>query len=144
MLLPFTKRVRDLSKKVSPHLMKVALVLLMLWGVYELVGNEILKPIARRQIEQFTGAQVTIADIKFQLDGLVIMKDLRISTCMDGLDEGAIVKAERIEAVFSRTSFLKFKPRLKSLTVNDFTINAQYDTEERNWNFSAFQILISS
>jgi len=139
MLLPFTKRVRNLSKKALPRLKVSVLILLMLWGIYELVGHKILKPLARRQIEYLTGAQVTIGDIKYQLDGLIVMEDLQIGTCPDESEASAIIQAERIEAVFSRLSFLKLNPRLKSLTVKDFTINAQYDTEQRSWNFSALQ-----
>ena len=140
MLLPFTKLVRNLSKKVLPRLKVAVLILFLLWGIYLLVGNKILKPLARRQIEHLTGAQVTIGDIKFQLDGLVVMKDLQIGTCLDESEAGTIIQAHKVKAVFSRTSFLKLNPRLKSLTVKDFTINVQYDTEQKVWNFSALQI----
>ncbi len=139
-LLPAIKRVRHLRKKALPCLKVVALVLLVIWGIYELVGNKILKPLARRQIEQFTGAQVTIGDIKFQLNGIVLVKDLQIGSCLDESDAGTIIEARKVEAVFSRTSFFKFNPQLKSLTVKDFTINVQYDTEQKNWNFSALKM----
>ncbi|MBW8034955.1 MAG: hypothetical protein FVQ79_04790 [Planctomycetes bacterium] len=140
MISPIIKRMCHLSKKILPRLKVVILLLLLLWGIYELVGNKILKPLTRRQIEHLTGAQVTIGDIKFQLDGLVVMKDLQIGTCLDESEAGTIIQADKVEAVFSRTSFLKLNPRLKSLTVKDFTINVQYDTEQKSWNFSALQI----
>lgn len=140
MLLRIIKRKFRHSKKAAFPLKTAVLLILLLWGIYELVQSRILTPIACRQIEQLTGGQVNIGDVKLQFNGIVVVKNLEIGSCLDQSRAGAIITAGKVEAAFSRISFFKLKPRLKSLTVKDFVVNAQYDTERKNWNFSALQM----
>lgn len=140
MLLKIIKRIVRHRRKVALPLKTAVLLILMLWGIFELIQSRILTPIACRQIEQLTGAQVSIKDVKLQFNGIAVIKNLKIGSCLDQSGAGNIITADKVVAAFSRISFLKLNPRLKSLTVKDFVVNAQYDTEQRNWNFSALQM----
>ena len=140
MLLRITKRKVRHTRKVLPSLKTAVLLFFMFWGIYELVGNKILKPLACRQIEQLTGAKVDIENVKFQFNGIIVIKNLEIGSCQDRSGADMFVVADEVEAVFSPVSFFKFNPILKSLIVKDFVVNAKYDTEQKKWNFSDLQM----
>ena len=109
-----------------------------LWYFYNRAGN-MLRPVAVRQIAELTGAKVQINSFDFKLDGRVRIYGLSIAPG-DKSDFGnAIVKIGRLDARFGLLSLLMRKPALKKITIKDFDINIEYDTEARLWNIGTLR-----
>ena len=78
MLLKIIKQTVHHRKKIEFSIKTAMLCALLLWGIYELVGNKILEPLACKRIEQLTGTRVDIEDAKFQFNGIAVIKNLKI------------------------------------------------------------------
>ncbi len=112
---------------------------LVLWFLYNLGGN-LLKPIAINQIKQLTGARVDIESIEFRLSGKISLKNIRIGPLEKATPDNAILTAKKLDAYFSPASFLKFKPQLKRLNIEDFSLNIQYNGDTKQWNVAALKL----
>ena len=105
----------------------------LLWYFYNWGGN-FLQPLAVRQIAEFTGANVQIDSFDFKLDGRVSIYGLTIVPDGQGSFNEPIVKIGRVDARFRLLSLLLLRPALKKITVRDFDINVEYDTDAKLWN----------
>ena len=127
-------------KEFLQRLFWLGVICLAVWGFYEQAGRKLLRPIARRQIKELTGANVKISSVDFRSNCVVRMKDLVIGAKADTSDGGVILSAKTVDARFSLISLFKLQPRIKSITINDFTINARYDMDTGRWNLDLLKI----
>jgi hypothetical protein len=119
----------------------VALIIcLIFWALYTLAGNKLLRPIARRQIEQLTGTKVEIDSINFKSTGFVRMNYLIIGSPQTERYENRILRANKVDVRFSLASIFRLQPRIKKITLRDYIINAQYNTDAMRWNLALFDI----
>lgn len=121
-------------KKFLWHLFWLSVILLAVWGFYEQAGRKLLRPIARRQIKELTGTNVKISSVDFRSNSVVRMNNLVIGAQADTGDDSVILIAETVDVRFSLVSLFKLQPRIKSIRINDFTVNARYDTDTGQWN----------
>lgn len=110
------------------------LTFIALMVIYGQVGNSVLKPIAVRQIEAMTSGRVDISEVKFRISGKVEMNYVGVTTAGAEDYDNRVLKAARVDIYFSPWSLLRFSPKIKRITVEDFFVNAQYDVEEKSWN----------
>jgi hypothetical protein len=110
------------------------------WGFFALLGNILLRPIARRQIQQLTGAKVEIDSIGFKSTGFVRMNYLVIGSPQIENYENRILRANKADVRFSLASIFRLKPRIKRITLRDYIINAQYNTDTMRWNLALLNI----
>lgn len=118
----------------------VCLIATFCWVIYGVIGNKILRPIATEQIAQMTGAVVKIGSTEFKINGFVRVNSLSIAPQADLPYSQDILRAESVEVRFSLLSLLKFQPKIKAITLSDFIINAQYDSELKKWSLASLKI----
>lgn len=104
------------------------------WIFCENMAARLLLPIAKSQIERYTGSEVKIGDIEVGLNGIVKLKWVLISSSIDGTGNFPLLIADTVEARFSILSILTLRPRLGSLTVEDFILDVCYDRNLSAWN----------
>lgn len=125
------------------RLLRLLAVGLVCWVLYTQIGTRILLPIARRQITQLSGTVVDIESINFTATGAIVINRMSIG-CVDGNQSEAILDARIVEARFSLISLLTLQPRINHITVRDFILNAQYETETGKWNLGLLDLTGSS
>jgi|GEM_PF-2074503 len=116
----------------------IIIIAVILWFLYNWGGN-LLRPVAVTQIRQLTGAKVDIDSVVFRLSGRVSIRNIRIGPTQKMTPDNAILTAEKLEVSFAPTSFLKLKPQLKSLKIEDYSLNIQYNGDEKQWNVAALK-----
>jgi hypothetical protein len=110
-----------------------------LWLVFVLIGRA-LRHIAIGQIAELTNTKIKTKSVDFNFDGSVVIKKLVISPYQEQKYDDAILKAERVYARFGLGSLLLLRPKLKTISVEDFVFDAQYDLNIRRWNVAALKI----
>jgi len=120
------------------------IVCLIFWALYTFVGNKLLRPIARRRIEQMTKAAVEIGSIDFKSTGFVRMNYLVIGEPKIQPYESKILRANKVDVHFSLASIFRLKPQIKKVILRDYIINAQYNTNTMRWNLALLDIQKSS
>ncbi|MHC5060024.1 MAG: translocation/assembly module TamB domain-containing protein [Planctomycetota bacterium] len=119
---------------------KALIICLVCWVLYTIAGNKILKPVARRQIEQLTGAKVEIESIDFKGSGFVRMNYFVIGSPRIQSYENKILRANKVDVRFSLASIFRLKPKISKVIIRDYILNVQYNTDTRQWNLAAFNI----
>jgi len=117
----------------------IIIAAVILWYLYNWGGN-LLKPLAVKQIKEITGARVDIDSVKFKLSGKISFENINIGPLIKQTPNNAILTAKNLDAYFSPTSILKLAPRLKRLRIEDFTLNAQYNNDTKQWNIAALKL----
>ena len=117
----------------------IIIAAVILWYLYNWGGN-LLKPLAIKQIKEMTGARVDIDNVRFKLSGKISLENIRIGPLLKQTPDNAILTAKNLDAYFSPMSMLKFKPQLKRLRIEDFTLNAQYNNDTKQWNIVALKL----
>jgi hypothetical protein len=133
-------RFRHISREFIRKLVAVSIVCIICWAIYNLVGHKLLKPIARRQIEQLTGATVRIGSIDFKSAGFVRMNYLVIGGPQVQHYENRILRANKVDVRFSLASIFRLKPRIRKVTFRDYVINAQYNMDSKRWNLALLKM----
>lgn len=116
----------------------IIIVALVLWYLYNWGGN-LLKPLAVRQIKDLTGARVDIDSVRFRLSGRISLENIGIGPLVKRKPDNAVLTARNLDAYFSPLSLLTFKPRLKRVRIQDFTLNIQYNNDTKQWNILALK-----
>ncbi len=130
----FKKVVRK-NKLLIRRFMAGIVIVGICWLAYIMIGR-LLCYVAVKSIAELTGAQVHIESVEWKPDGLVKIIDFSLSTDDAQQGKSSILKAKTINARFGFGSLLLLKPKLKTLTIDDFVLNIQYDSDAKRWNFS--------
>ena len=110
------------------------------WVVYGQIGQHILRPIARRQLQELTGSKVIIGSMDFSSSGAVYVRDLVVGITGHQFWSDSILTAGELEGRFSLFSILRFKPRLKRIILRDFVFNADYNVDTGRWNLHSINL----
>ena len=92
------------------------------WILYGQIGRCVLRPIARRQIQELTNSEVRIGSIDFRNNGVIYVRDLEVGSEGQQFWSDTVLKARELEGRFSVLSILRFRPRLKRITLRDFVL----------------------
>ncbi len=120
-------------------LLGCAVLAVLLWVFFILAGRALCY-VAIRQIGDLTHTKIRTESVDFRTNGSVYIKNLVIRPYEEQGEEDAIIDAEMVFARFSLGSLLKLRPRLKTIDVNDFVVNAQYNQDTHDWNISALKL----
>ena len=131
------KRVRKRVKRALQLLLALCAVIII-GG--EFFASVLVLPIARNQIEKFTGSEVTIDSIEMHITGLAEIKGLSVESSIDSTGDNPVLTAQRVEAVFSVLGFFTLRPRLESLAVEDFDLDLRYDIDLAKMNLAFFNV----
>lgn len=126
------------DKKII-RLIIIIIAVLLLWFLYNWGGN-LLKPIAINRIKELTGARVDIDNVKFKLSGKISFENIRIGPLVKQTPDNAILTAQSLDVYFSPLSILKLSPQLKRVRIENFTLNAQYNADIKQWNILALKL----
>ncbi|UCE99216.1 MAG: hypothetical protein JSV82_08610 [Planctomycetota bacterium] len=121
------------------RLMIVLLSLAILYTVFIFTGRFLLH-LTLEQITELTGTTFDFESIDYNLNGSVVIKKLVITPYQKQEGDDTILKAETVYARFGIASVLLLHPRLKTISVNDFTFNARYDLDAKRWNIETIKI----
>ena len=117
----------------------VIIAAVILWYLYNWGGN-LLKPLAVKQIKELTGARVDIENVRFKLSGKVGLEKIQIGPLFKQTPDNAILTAKNLDAYFAPMSLLKLAPKLNRLRIEDFTLNAQYNNDTKQWNIATLKL----
>ncbi|MCD4831518.1 MAG: hypothetical protein K8R02_06895 [Anaerohalosphaeraceae bacterium] len=127
-----------MKKNKAKKIIILFIAAVTLWFLYNW-GGSLLRPLAVTQIENLTGAKVEIDTVKFKLSGKVTLTNLAVGPKEKLEPDNSIIKAKRVDAHFSLWSLLTFSPQINKLKFEDFTINAQYNEDVKQWNIAAIK-----
>jgi len=121
------------------RLLACAVLAALSWVFFILAGRALCY-IAIRQIGELTNTKIRTASVDFRTNGSVLIRNLVIRPDQEQEWDDAILDAGMVFARFSLGSLLRLRPRLKTIDVNDFVVNAQYDRDTHQWNIAALKI----
>jgi len=139
-LLDKTKRLFYVRKQFLRRLAWVGVIGFLCWGFYKQIGNALLRPIVQNRIEQLTDADVRIESIDFKAAGFVRVNYLVIRPKDKQYHKSPILNAKTVDIRFSLAGLLKLQPTIKEIALHDFTLNACYDVDNRQWNLASLNI----
>ncbi len=128
----------SVSKKTTRWLIRGLILLVILWPVGVLTARLLLH-VTVAQIIKLTNSKVAFESIDYNFDGSISLEKLEIRPYRKLSDDDAILKAERVYARFGVGSLLMLQPRLRELSLKDFTFNAQHDSDTGRWNFGTLK-----
>lgn len=117
------------------------LLLAILYTVFVLTGR-ILLHLTIEQITELTGTTFDFESIDYNFNGSVIIRKLIIRPYQKQGPDDTILKAETVYVRFGLVSLVLLQPKLKKISVNDFTFNARYDSDAKQWNISSIKIKV--
>ena len=129
------------GRRAAGWFFEFVLTSVMLWIVFAMAGR-VLPKIALRQISELTNTQIDVGSVDFRFDGSVSIRDLVVRPHGEAEYDNSILRAKKVGVRFGLGSLLKFRPRVKEVSVDDFVLRAQYDSDNREWNLSALKIQI--
>ncbi len=142
-------KVTQKGKRKLRKLIEVLILFALVMVVFVLGGRALCK-IALDQIAELTNTKITTKSVRFDINGSVHIRGLVIRPEHDSEQDQAILKGERVEdailkadtvyARFGIAGLLRFKPRLKKITVKDFVFDAQHNLDQPGWNLAAMKI----
>jgi len=133
---------RDKAKRRGITLIRWLILVLFLLTVLAFVLSQAwqsLPKIAITEISELTGCKVETKSIDFKFDGSALIEGLVIRPHQKQKYDNALIKAKTVYARFSIGSLLLLGPRLKEIYIDDFTFNAQYDSDTSRWNLAALK-----
>lgn len=128
------KKPGRIRKKFLLRVIIVLAATVVFWLACKNLAVRLMLPIAKNQIEKYTGQEVEIESIDVGFNGLATMKGVKISSCLDASGETPLLTAKTIMAEFPVSSMFLLRPRLRSLTVEDFVLDFRYDQDLSSWN----------
>lgn len=137
------KKTVHIRKKFVFLLGRMLIILLILWAIYNQVGNRLLRPIARAQLQGLIGGEVTIDSVDLKNNFVVRVRQLAIRPDQPPFDQTDVLQARRVDVHFSFISLIKLQPKIKKIIIKDPVINVLYDTGSNKWNLGAFDIKAS-
>jgi len=137
------KKTVHVRKKFVFWLGRILIVLLILWGIYDQAGNRLLRPIARAQLQELIGGEVTIDSIDLKNNFVVRVRQLTIKPDQAPFDQTDVLWTRRVDVHFSFISLIKLQPKIKKIIIRDPQINVLYDTGSNKWNLGALDIKAS-
>ncbi len=109
-------------------------------GTVLLVLRWYLPPIAVRLIEEMTNTQATVSSITINPNGAVAIRDLEIKPVEQHDYDSTILSAKKVYVRFGLWSLIRFQPRLKKISLKDFTLDFKQDMSDGRWNVQSMQL----
>ena len=136
--MPFSANKSTIHKKrILGRLLQGTILIVVLWFGFVWVG-QMLCDIAIGQIGELTNTKIETESVDFSFNGSVLIKYLVIRPHQKRSYNNSILQADTVYARFGIISMLMLRPRLKVITVDGFTFNAQYNSDTKQWNITAF------
>ena len=134
------QRLRHLRpKRIIRWLLGCAILAVLSWVFFILAGRALCY-VAIKQIGDLTNTKIKTESVDFRTNGSVYIRNLVIRPPEEQAEDGTIIDAGMVFARFSLGSLLTLRPRLKTIDVNDFIVNAQYNQDAHEWNIAALKL----
>ena len=136
--MPDARQKTERKPKVRPvflrRLIWIGVIGVALYFAYDKLGSKVLLPLARQQIQNITGTEVSIDSLHFEMNGSVSINSISIGPEDEDIYDSVIFNARQVEIYFSFLSLLKFQPAVKRVAIGDFLANVIYDADKKQWN----------
>jgi hypothetical protein len=86
-----------------------------------------------------TGTKITAGSMRLRFDGSVEIDNLTIMPDRKDHYDNTILKAEKSRIHLSTGQLFLLRPRLKKITIDNFSLNAAYDCNSGKWNLPSFE-----
>ncbi len=126
-------------KKIARRVI-AALILAAIILVAFIVESRFLPPIAVNQLAELTNTQVKADSVTFSPNGSVVIRGLEIKPIEQLPYDNTILWARKVYIRFGWASLIRFRPRLKKIRVQDFTLDVQHDLDTDKWNVEAIKL----
>jgi hypothetical protein len=131
------KNALERKKNILRHIPRISLEILfaaaILWVLFILTSRYSCKA-ALISIGKETGTKITADALRIKLDGSVEIDSLTIRPDQKNLQDQIFLKAQKTNIRLSLPSLFLLKPRLKRISIDDFTLSAVYDCNNGRWN----------
>ncbi len=98
------------------------------------VGFFAVAPIARAKIERLCGGAAAVQSGRFTGVGAVCLKGIVVGADAESVNDSEILRADRIDVRFEPWDLLKGRFTVRSVTLTDFLLTADYDSIGGGWN----------
>ncbi len=126
-------------KKIARRVI-AAFVLAVIITVAFIIESRYLPPVAINQLAELTNTRVKADSVSFSLNGSVVIRGLQIKPAEQLPYDNTILRARKVYIRFGILSLIRFSPRLKKISVQDFTLDVQNDLDKGKWNIEAMKI----
>ncbi len=103
------------------------------------IGGYFLERYAAGYIRNLSNARITYDALTFRYNGTVELRNLSVEP-VEAYFEGPLIEAGNLRVEFNWWSFLYFRPRIRSLILDDFEITAQCNLDNGRWNFGSIEL----
>ena len=132
------EKIKNIPKILFRIGIEVLFAAALLWILF-IVASRYFCKAALENLGRKTGTKITADAMRIKLDGSVEIDALAIRPDRKDQYDETILKAEKSRVHLSPGSLLLLKPRLKRIIINDFTLNAVYDSNNGRWNLPVFE-----
>jgi hypothetical protein len=138
------KPVKKVGKRSTVGwLIEFLLTIVLIWLAFAFAGR-VLPRIAMREISRMTNTKIDAQTVDFGFDGSVLIKYLVVRPPVSAEYDNSILMADTVRVHFRLASFLRFRPRVKEIFIDDFLLRAQFDSDKGQWNLSAMKVELKS
>jgi hypothetical protein len=137
---------KDVTAKKTINILKILLrtgvevlfAAAFLWVLFILASRYFCKA-ALENLGRKTETKITADAMHIKLNGYVEIDALTIRPGRKDQYDETILKAQKTNVRLSLPSLFLLKPRLKRISINDFTIKIVYDSNNGRWNLPLFE-----
>jgi len=138
---PYQSRINRIAGRIFRWFLTALVLAVVLWLGFLLTGRLLCRT-AIKQIAELTGTKIQTESIDFRTNGSVFIKNLVISPYEKQAGEDFILKAEAVSGRFGIAGLLLLRPRLKTISVDDFVFNVRCDLDSGLWNLAGFKLRV--
>jgi hypothetical protein len=120
------------GKKFARRVIAVSAAAAVLAVLFAL-GSWFLPPVAVEQLAKLTNTRVKADSVSFSLNGSVAIKGLQIKPIEQTSYDNTVLRAGSVSIRFGLGSLFGLHPKLKNVSVRDFTVEIQEDLDSGGW-----------
>jgi hypothetical protein len=127
------------GKKIARRIVAALTAAVIVVGVF-IAESRFLPPIAVNQLAELTNTRVKADSVTFSLNGSVVIRGLEIKPIEQLPYSNTILWARKVYVRFGLGGLFLLKPKLKKISVQDFTLDVQHDLDTNKWNVEAIKL----
>jgi len=114
--------------------------LIILLLIFWFWGTKHLAPAAINQLAEITNTKIKADSVTFSPKGAVLIRGLHIKPDQDSKHDNTILSARKVYVRFSIFSLVTFNPKIRKISLHDFKIYFQHDTDAGKWNIETIKL----
>ena len=138
-------KIRLLRRFLARHRFLLFVETVLVWllfvaAIFYAISFFVIPKIAESSIQKRCGGAVDIQSGRFSGIGAIRLDEVVIAEDSRAIGTDPILQADRIEVRFDPWQLLKGRFVIRSVTLSDFLLSADYDPSEKKWNFGGLSL----